>query len=56
MQTACFPAVQAENREDAALDALVDPAANAALQEHLAAAALASAAPAAMVWSSCLLP
>lgn len=35
---------QAENREDAALDALLSPAANAALQAHLAAAAVASAA------------
>ena len=46
---------QAENREDAALDALLSPAANAALQAHLAAAAAAAAAPASMVWSPCLL-
>ena len=46
---------QAENREDAALDALLSPAANAALQTHLAAAAAASAVPASKVWSPCLL-
>ena len=46
---------QAENREDAALDSLLSPAANAALQAHLAAAAAAAAAPASMVWSPCLL-
>ncbi len=35
---------QADNREEAALDRLVSPAENAALQAHLAAAAAAPAA------------